>query len=201
MSTLPERTRHSCISVHNIVISVKVPHAVQNIKDLKLREENNIKKKVNSFFTFGLKPDYIFTFFYTGHINITAISSFIRIKDALTRLNVLLLLSPSHIDWLLENYKLQNITASSRIRLGGVEKLQLEKLCSFIERQYHSSITSVKYHNLIFPNAFVRHCRLGTLIIASSGKIALLGCKSNDNLTELHAWVSTVIDKYVRQLG
>lgn len=153
-------------TIANVKISVKILSTPLDIVSKKLKEcqvtHHNNFIVVRSKYTFIIfKPKLKSE---TNHINITKIPHLNLIKDAIDEIEGLLRCNTFDL-------VVDNISATSTFPC----KLDLVKLVN--EKKFDQ----IKYNNQAFPGLFLKF-EFGTAIIFHSGKINIVGCKSEKNL-------------------
>lgn len=159
-------------NIRNVKVSVKTsPIALNNVLNLKLEEEKNVKSwNIKNFKNFVvLKHKYTYTIFKTNqnsqnHINITKIPSIKKVKKAVKHLQ-------KYLDFEVISLKVDNIIAT--LKTG--KKIDLVSVC---ERKLFENM---KFNSETFPGLFVKFDK-GTAILFHSGNIVLLGLKNKKDL-------------------
>ena len=153
-------------TIANVKISVKILSTPLDIVSKKLKEckvthHNNfiVARLKYTFIIFKSKINSV-----TNHINITKIPSLNCIQDAIDEIEGLLRCKTFCL-------VVDNISASSTFPF----KLDLVRLVT--EKKFDQ----IKYNNQAFPGLFLKF-DFGTAIIFHSGKVNIVGCKSEKNL-------------------
>jgi len=154
--------------VRNIKISLKVK-AIFLDNALEILKRNNIKAKTFcNFVTFKIRG-YTYVLFKTGkaqhtHINVTQIASIKLIKKAIKILVKLM-------NCTVLRYSIDNIIATSDL----VRPINLDEVIK------NKKFKKIKYNNEIFPGLFIKFS-IGTVIIFHTGRIVIVGCKSERDI-------------------
>ena len=152
-----------CINITNVKVSIKTsPILLNNVLKLEVPLKN-----YKNFIV--LKDKYTYSIFKTNansenHINITKIPNLNKIQDSIDNLK-------RFLDFSVKNLKVDNIIAT--LKLG--KSIDLVSVCE------KKLFKSMKYNNEKFPGLFVKF-EQGTAILFHSGKIVLVGCKSEVDL-------------------
>ena len=114
-----------------------------------------------------IKSKYTYIIFKTNkqnenHINITKIPNLSNVKEAIDLISNL-------TQCIIKSFKIDNIIATSSVN----QKLNLDKIVK--EKKFNQ----IKYNNEKFPGLFLKFNK-GTAIIFHSGKIVIVGCKSEE---------------------
>lgn len=139
-----------------------------------LKKQNICYRVYNNFVVFEKVFTYII--FKQGrngknHINITKIKSRDGIQDAVAVLELMLKCHFSDL-------KIDSITASSSI----------DSVIDLYQISAKKTWGVLKYNSQKFPGLFIKHS-LGTVIIFHSGKIVILGCKTETDIEWLASQV------------
>ena len=156
------------LKVSNIKISIKTKVSRKNLIHFK----NNFVcgKQTFSFFVYR-HTNFILTIYYNGHINLTGIRDISRVKQVITFLH-----KTVRIKRIL-SLKIDNSTVTGQIKnkFLSKEKPFLYYICAISEQDCFDSVT---YRRQIFPGAFLKVNKCGTIVIFSSGKFNIVGCKN-----------------------
>jgi TATA-box binding protein (TBP) (component of TFIID and TFIIIB) len=114
-----------------------------------------------------IKNKYTYIIFKTNkqkenHINITKIPNLSNVKEAIDLITNL-------TQCIVTSFKIDNIIATSSAN----QKLNLDKIVK--EKKFNQ----IKYNNEKFPGLFLKFNK-GTAILFHSGKIVIVGCKSEE---------------------
>jgi TATA-box binding protein (TBP) (component of TFIID and TFIIIB) len=148
------------VSIKTLSLSLDIVFNCLTLKGLKCKNYTNF---------LVIKNKFTYIIFKTNnknenHINITKIPSLSHVKEALETIKTL-----THC--FITSSKIDNIIATTNAH----RKLNLEKIVS--EKKFKQ----IKYNNEKFPGLFLKFTN-GTAIIFHSGKIVLVGCKSEEAL-------------------
>lgn len=163
-------------SIRNIKVSAKVSNLCLNTVSLKLLNSKVAQKHFSNYITF--QHTYTYIVFknskdLSNHVNITKLKCENDIESALQLLTNLL---GCHII----TWKIDNIIATSFLQ----QKLDLLQIIN------QKIFPRVKYNSEQFPGLFVKF-DCGTVILFHSGKIVIVGCKSESEIWTLSEIVST----------
>jgi hypothetical protein len=99
-----------------------------------------------------------------SHINITKIPKTSKIREAID-------LIKSIVNCTIISFKIDNIIATTNLK----KELNLANISK------NCKLLNLKYNNEKFPGIFVKF-DIGTVILFHSGKIVIVGCKSEENI-------------------
>ena len=154
--------------IANVKVSVKVCKLPLDIVSKKLQTNHFIVTLHNNFLV--AKSRFTFIIFkanirsITNHINITKIPNLYSISDAITELETVLNCKSFGLT-------VDNISATCNFP----HKLDL------IHVVEEKKFSQIKYNNQVFPGLFLKF-PIGTAILFHSGKINIVGCKSEKDL-------------------
>lgn len=155
--------------ITNVKISVKIQAKPLDIVQKVLEAKNILCKTHNNFLV--AKSEYTFIIFKSkfgdganNHINITKIPNLSFIPHVI-------LLTETLLECRTFQHRIDNISATS----NSPQRLNLVKL---VEKK---KFKNIKYNNQTFPGLFLSF-NTGTAILFHSGKINIVGCKSEANL-------------------
>lgn len=148
-------------------------------------------KKESSFFVLRELEgcaQVVYNIFYRGHVNISKLTSLSQAQHACNVLCERLKVPQTE-------FTVDNITASGKLNIGGgVSKLK--QICDYLARfKRDCDIKSISFDTQKFPGAFAKPSTRvkGTALIFNSGRFVLVGCKSKDDVTNLHDWLEVAI--------
>ena len=168
--------------IKNVKISItlkKTGKIFDAIRDFSL--ESTVSKKTASFFVF--RDIFIYTIFYTGHINCTGIKSLSDINKATRFILTQLKLSSNAV----ENIRTDSILAADRIS----RYICISDFAKFLrDREYN-----VQYNPQRFPGLCIRNIP-GCVLTFISGKVIFSGIKSENNLTRISELIRKLYNDY-----
>ena len=129
----------------------------------------------------------VFTLFFTGHINITNISSCTEAARACQ-----LICDKLGIHTV--SYHVDTITACGKINLKN-SITSLQHMCDIISRnKTYLNVKSLNFDRQKFPGAFIKSTEhSGTIILFSSAKFVIVGGKSEEGIAALHDWLEVTL--------
>ena len=165
---------------------LKDKHLPQFIEKIESNESPLISKRTHSFVIIRLFP-YVYTCFYKGFVNITGITGYDVIEDAIHKLSIFLDIDKSGyesaiIDCMSAHWPSK--TLSSRHNLNKV--IELSKA--------DSRITGIKYNRQRFPALFLK-TKSGTVLWFSTPAISAVGLKKKQDLSIIEDIISKIICK------
>jgi TATA-box binding protein (TBP) (component of TFIID and TFIIIB) len=163
--------------IANVKVSVKTSPLVLDIVYQTLKDVYNCKI-YNNFLV--IKSKYTYIIFKTNksnvtHINITKIPSLLDIDEAVNTIKIL-------TNCLITSQTIDNIIATTFVN----KKLNLNQI---VQEQ---KFKSIKYNNEKFPGLFLKF-KKGTVILFHSGKIVIVGSKSEQDIECLMKKIFAVI--------
>lgn len=177
-------SRHSLNSrliTSNIKISVKVRIPRSSLESFKTLR--GFTKETYSFFVHRRRR-LVYTFYYSGHVNVTGIKKKFdlqKILKFLYSIDGFEKVTQIHVD---------NVTVT-----GCVSPLHLTS--NFRQQLYSIAklglFDSIAYKRQSFPGAFLKKKQVGTIVFFSSGKFNIVGCRSRLQVRDL-------IDRFSRAL-
>lgn len=128
---------------------------------------------------------YIYTLFKNGHVNVTGIRNTDHFKPLiyalLSKLDLL-----SEIAKVTSSAKIQNISATARIRLKKGECVNLRQLCENSRQPAHATyLVHARFDISRFPACNIKIKNRGSLLVFSSGKVVIVGCKNEQSVRHL----------------
>lgn len=185
--------------IHNIKVSLRLSaykdmrRKIINLylKESELRHlagKESLKREGSFFVLRELDCKGVFVIFYSGHVNITRLTTLNEAKLACAAIcRRLSIVAPPP-------YTIDSIQASGRLNLG-ISVKKLKSVCDALSRRRQEcSIQSVNFNAEKFPGAFVRSGKeRGTALIFNSGKFVLVGAKSTSSVNALHDWLELAI--------
>jgi hypothetical protein len=155
-------------NVANVKVSLKTSkifldnvYIIANKKNLYCKKYKNfiVLKSVFTYIIFKSKEEQS-----ESHINITKIPKVCSISEAIDFIKSL-------INCSIISYKIDNIIATTNLRRD-LNLANISKNCK---------LQNLKYNNEKFPGLFIKFDK-GTVILFHSGKIVIVGCKSEENI-------------------
>jgi Transcription factor TFIID (or TATA-binding protein, TBP) len=166
-------------SVANVKVSLKTSKIfLDNVCEI-AKEKKLYCKNYKNFIV--IKSTFTYIIFKSkdeqseSHVNITKIPNTKNILEAILTIQSL-------IPCTIISYKIDNIIATTSLK----KKINLETISK------SDKFRNLKYNNEKFPGLFVKFS-LGTVIIFHSGKIVIVGCKSEDSIKCLIQKISALI--------
>ena len=166
-------------SVANVKVSLKTSKIfLDNVCEI-AKEKKLYCKNYKNFIV--IKSTFTYIIFKSkdeqseSHVNITKIPNTNNILEAILTIQSL-------IPCTIISYKIDNIIATTSLK----KKINLETISK------SGKFKNLKYNNEKFPGLFIRFS-LGTVIIFHSGKIVIVGCKSEDSIKCLIQKISALI--------
>jgi TATA-box binding protein (TBP) (component of TFIID and TFIIIB) len=156
-------------NVANVKVSLKTSKIfLDNVFTL-ATEKNIFCKNYKNFIV--LKSRFTYIIFKSkekqseSHINITKIRSVSKILEAIDSITSLILCT-------VISYKIDNIIATTNLKRN-LNLSDISKTCNF---------KNLKYNNEKFPGLFVKF-ETGTVILFHSGKLVIVGCKTEKDIS------------------
>lgn len=164
------------LQISNIKVSIKTK--VHKPSLLNFKSQNVQKcKDVGSFFVYRQKG-FVFSIYYTGHVNVTGIRCMSKLEDGISILKSIPGIQS------IKNIILDNITCTGLLPNSMYS-------CQNGFTEYLNALSAldnfdiIQYSPQTFPGAFLKKTGLGTIVFFSTGKFNLVGCKSYDILAQL----------------
>jgi len=155
-------------NVANVKVSVKTSKILLDNVYVIAKRENLYCKNYKNFVV--IKTLFTYIIFKSkeqhseSHINITKIPKVTAIREAID-------LIKSLINCKIISYKIDNIIATTNLRT----ELNLASISN------NCRLENIKYNNEKFPGLFIKF-NTGTIILFHSGKLVIVGCKSEENI-------------------
>lgn len=153
-----------------------------------------IKKRINTYCIIEYEG-FIYSIFYTGHINITKIQNRLQLNKSVYLIcNLLNYNSKISI-------QIDNITYSGQ---SISRKVSLSNFCLYLNTEETETywniilpihIKSIKVNFMCFPNCFIK-TNSGTVILAKSGKYSMIGCRKESDGQLLLNWLNNSLINY-----
>ena len=173
----------------NIKIHAKITNKENYIAFI-TSDSSFITKRTASFVVVRLPLTHcVYSCYYSGHINVTGISSFEHIKIELNRFCTTARLQQHDI----RQITIDNITAV--IHPTNISRVSLYDLITHITNSKYDEVKSLKYNNQVFPGLFIKTSS-GTIIWFNSNAISCVGSKSIEQLTELRDLILRISTEY-----
>ena len=176
--------RCQSINISNIKASIKTECNALVLKNFADNQSKFFTHRplTNSFFLFKLYVNnhvVVITVYYRGHINVTGIKS----QSELDLITGIVSNIPGIIK--IKKVSIDNLTATYTLPSGSFynHKLPFNQVLSLFQKE--DKISTVKYSSQKFPGAFIKYKAGGTITLFPSGKINILGCKSESRVKDL----------------
>ena len=163
------------LNISNIKISVKTK---ANPHKLKVLKTNINPKKENGSFFVHRYCGFVFSVYYSGHINVTGLKSFEKIPE------VQKIIKSFYGIKKIISTSVDNITCSATIN-PTIYKWN-RPFTSFlrdIEKEHVFDI--IQYSPQTFPGAFLKTKNCGTIVFFATGKFNVVGCKTIKSIKKL----------------
>lgn len=182
----------SSIRVGNYVLCLNLKHYSDIAEKIStflncpdLIKYNVSKGQTYAIFKLSRTVPYVYTLFKNGHVNVTGIRRVSEFKDLVQALLSRLHLAVE-VEEVLSNAKIQNISATAKIRLKRGECVNLRQL---YENTRHPTYAAILDHTRFnvdrFPACNIKIKDYGSLLVFSSGKVVIVGCKNVENIRRL----------------
>ena len=151
-------------------------------------QSKNITKETKSFVVIRLKPEkpYVYTCFYTGHINITGIRKVRKINSSIKALRRHLQIKEN----IFTAPVIDNISSKWTDKL---EKFNISKVHAIAKLE--KSVQQTKYNRERFPGLFIKTEVDGTILWFASPAVVGVGSKTIVNLQNLKLLVESISAK------
>ena len=186
--------------INNYKISIKFPGFTQLKKCINaFRQNSNHQKHITSkqslnFYIYRSPLRFVYTFFYSGHINVTSLKSEEDIQKSISHVYQCFNLPLS----LQHESQIDNISASGGLNLITHFK-SLKALCNQIERTKDEfDVSKVSYETQKFSGATLKKCASnyfkgkGCVLLFNNSKFIIVGCSSLEEIQNIHNWIEIV---------
>ena len=170
------------VMVQNVKCSFILKNCEQSIKNLSLTDL--VAKKENSFYV--LKSKFVYTIFYSGHVNCTKIPEPSKVSEAFFHLFHLLKLE-CPFSKVLKAVKIDNLVASGRIS----KYISPANFAIFLQEKGEK----VHYNPQRFPGACLK-LEKGCMLFFRSGKLVFAGLKTIQDLHHQICKISRYYNEY-----
>ena len=175
-------------AVNNIKISLYLTKGeclLSNILNLFLL--NHPSKSTNSYFILR-EHSFIYTLFFSGHINITSLKTGEDIVNGIEHIKKRLKYSGEH------KLKVDNISSSGFIG-------KIPKFTTFLNSlKTETGIISVRYSNSVFSSAFIKFKKGGTVCLSKTGNFSIVGANSLEIVLNCSQLLTLLKEKHDEQL-
>lgn len=167
-------------------IGGKIKSRLREIKD----DEETVNYEVKSGQTYAIfrltrRSPHVYTIFKNGHVNVTGVRRLCEIEILVHKLLEKLRLLP-HVEEVKNSARVANISATAIIKLNKGEYVDLKQLYKNARRlEYESILAHARYDSKRFPACNLKIHRRGSLLVFSSGKVVIVGCKSDVDIRYL----------------